>query len=92
MTLVQLEYLVSLEKHRHFAKAAEACFVTQPSLSMQIQKLEKELDTIIFLRNRLPITLTDNGKLIVDQAKKILLEASQMQAMLQENKTCKPDI
>lgn len=87
MTLVQLEYLISLEKYRHFAKAAEACFVTQPSLSMQIQKLEKELDTIIFLRNRLPITLTDNGKIIVEQARKILLEATQMKSMIEENKS-----
>lgn len=87
MTLVQLEYLISLDKHRHFAKAAEARFVTQPSLSMQIQKLEAELDTQIFLRNRLPITPTENGELIIMQARKILREADHMKAMIEENKS-----
>ena len=48
MTITQFKYIVAVDNHRHFAKAAEACFVTQPTLSMQIQKLEEELDILIF--------------------------------------------
>ena len=50
MTITQFKYIVAVDNHRHFAKAAEACFVTQPTLSMQIQKLEEELDILIFDR------------------------------------------
>jgi len=48
MTLTQLEYLIAVDTHRHFARAAEACFVTQPTLSMQLKKLEEELGTHLF--------------------------------------------
>jgi LysR family hydrogen peroxide-inducible transcriptional activator len=51
-TLTQLEYVLAVQKHGHFAKAAKACFVTQPTLSMQIQKLEETLDCIIFDRSK----------------------------------------
>ena len=50
MTLIQLKYVVAVDTHRHFAIAAEHCYVTQPTLSMQINKLEKELDILIFNR------------------------------------------
>ncbi|NIM34523.1 MAG: LysR family transcriptional regulator, partial [Hydrotalea flava] len=55
MTLVQLEYIVALDTHRHFSTAAAACFVTQPTLSMQIQKLEEELGVKIFDRSKQPV-------------------------------------
>ncbi len=76
MTLVQLEYIVAVDKYRHFAKAAAECFVTQPSLSTQIQKLEEELGVKIFDRNKQPVLPTDAGKEIIEQAHKILAEAS----------------
>ncbi|MFY7900312.1 MAG: LysR substrate-binding domain-containing protein, partial [Chitinophagaceae bacterium] len=78
MTLVQLEYIIAVDKHRHFAKAAAHCFVTQPSLSTQIQKLEEELGVKIFDRNKQPVLPTDAGKEIIEQAHKILAEASHL--------------
>jgi len=86
ISLVQLEYLVALDKHRHFIRAAEACFVTQPTLSMQIKKLESELDVKLFDRSRQPIIPTDVGKLVIDQAKKILNETIRVDEILQAYK------
>ena len=65
MTITQLNYVLALNKHKNFTKAAEKCFVTQPTLSTQIQKLEDELDIIIFDRGKKPIELTDVGRKIV---------------------------
>ncbi|MGB5977976.1 MAG: LysR family transcriptional regulator, partial [Cyclobacteriaceae bacterium] len=59
MTITQLEYIIAVDTHRHFARAAEASFVTQPTLSMQIQKLEQELGVTIFDRSRQPVVPTD---------------------------------
>ena len=73
-TLTQLEYIVALDRLKHFGRAAEACFVSQPALSAQIQKLEEELNLSIFDRSKKPILTTDAGQLIIDQAKKILFE------------------
>ena len=75
MTLQQLEYVAAVARHQHFAKAAEACFVTQPTLSMMIRKLEQELGVQIFDRNRKPVQLTPAGKIILERARKILKEA-----------------
>lgn len=74
MTLTQLEYVVAVDKFRHFGKAAKSCFVTQPTLSMQLQKLEEELDLIIFDRSKNPIVPTLEGKLVIDQAKIVIKE------------------
>ena len=71
MTLIQLEYIVALDTHRHFALAAEKCFVTQPTLSMQIQKLEEELGVKIFDRTKQPVIPTEIGTNIIAQARKI---------------------
>ncbi|MBH47200.1 MAG: DNA-binding transcriptional regulator OxyR [Halobacteriovorax sp.] len=73
-TITQLEYLLAVDRHRHFGKAAEECHVTQPSLSMQLQKLEEELGIIAFDRSKKPIMATEQGKLIIDQAKIVLNE------------------
>ena len=62
ITLVQLEYIIAVDNYRHFAKAAENCFVTQPTLSMQIQKLEDQLGVIIFDRSKQPVVPTEIGK------------------------------
>ena len=74
MTLTQLEYIVAVDTHRHFAEAAAHCFVTQPTLSMQIQKLEEELAVKIFDRSKQPVLPTGSGAEIIAQARKILAE------------------
>jgi LysR family transcriptional regulator, hydrogen peroxide-inducible genes activator len=78
MTLQQLEYIVALEKTRHFVKAAEMCGVTQPTLSAMIQKLEDELDCKIFDRSAHPIELTEIGQIILRQAHVVLFNANQL--------------
>lgn len=86
MTLTQLEYVLAVNKHRHFGKAAESCFVTQPTLSMQLQKLEDELQVTIFDRSKSPIKVTEEGSLIIEQAEKIILEQKRMFSILDETK------
>ena len=75
MTLVQLEYIVAVDEHRHFASAAEACYVTQPTLSMQIQKLEEQLGVVIFDRSKQPVVPTKIGAEIINQARIVLSES-----------------
>ena len=82
MTLQQLEYIVALEKYGQFVKAAEACGVTQPTLSSMIQKLEAELNLQIFDRNSHPIGLTAAGENVVRQAKVILFHVNQLEEMV----------
>lgn len=72
MTLQQLEYIIAVDSHRHFAKAAEHCHVTQPTLSAMIQKLEEELGVRIFDRSTQPVTTTNLGKKIIQQARSVL--------------------
>ncbi len=74
MTLLQMEYIVALDKYRHFVLAAESCGVTQPTLSALIQKLEEELDVKIFNRDRKQVTPTDIGEKIIRQARTALNE------------------
>jgi len=78
MTLQQLEYIIALEKTRHFVRAAEMCGVTQPTLSAMIQKLEDELDCRIFDRSMHPIELTEIGRVVLSQAHVILYNANQL--------------
>lgn len=78
MTFVQLEYLVAVDTHRHFAKAAAACFVTQPTLSMQVLKLEQELGVRIFDRSKQPVVTTTAGTDLISHARKILSERTNM--------------
>ncbi len=73
-SLVQLEYLVAVADHRHFGKAAKACFVTQPTLSQQIAKAEEELGLPIFDRDKKPVVPTPEGEAFIDQARLILRE------------------
>jgi LysR family hydrogen peroxide-inducible transcriptional activator len=86
MTFVQLEYIVALDNCRHFATAAERCFVTQPTLSMQVQKLEEELGIKLFDRSKQPVIPTEAGKEIIEQAKKILAEKNIMTDITQMKK------
>ena len=86
MTITQLYYVLAVAEHQNFTKAAKACFVTQPTLSMQIQKLEDQLDVQIFDRNKKPIELTDVGKKIVSQARNIVDEADRIQDIVDQQK------
>jgi LysR family hydrogen peroxide-inducible transcriptional activator len=86
MTLVQLEYIVAVDDYRHFATAAEKCFVTQPTLSMQIQKMEDMIGVTIFDRSKQPVVPTEVGALIIDQARKVLSEAQRINEIVDEEK------
>ncbi len=86
MTLVQLEYIAALDRFRHFALAAANCYVTQPTLSMQIHKLEQELGFKIFDRSKQPVMPTEAGIEIIRHAKKILVERDAMNEMLHTRK------
>jgi LysR family hydrogen peroxide-inducible transcriptional activator len=79
MTLTQLSYIVAVDKYRHFATAAQKIYITQPTLSMQIQKLEDELGVLIFDRSKSPVIPTDVGTKIIDQAKVILSGAKHIE-------------
>ncbi|MGZ3856279.1 MAG: LysR substrate-binding domain-containing protein, partial [Bacteriovorax sp.] len=74
MTITQLEYILAVEKYRHFGKAAKACNVTQPTLSMQLQKAEEELGVVLFDRSKNPIMTTDEGGRIIEQARVVIRE------------------
>lgn len=86
MTITQLHYVLAVAEYQNFTLAAEKCFVTQPTLSMQIQKLEEELDVKIFDRNKKPIQLTEVGKKIVEQAKSIVSEADRIKDIVEQQK------
>lgn len=78
MTLQQLEYIIALDKTRHFVRAAEMCGVTQPTLSAMIQKLEDELDCRIFDRSSHPIVPTEVGAMILQQAQVVMFNVHQL--------------
>ncbi|WP_418262302.1 LysR substrate-binding domain-containing protein [Flavobacterium faecale] len=86
MTITQLKYVLAVAEHKNFTLAAEKCFVTQPTLSMQIQKIEEELNITIFDRTKKPIQLTDIGQKIVLQAKNIVNEADRIQDIVEQQK------
>jgi len=86
MTLTQLEYIVALDAYRHFVLASEKCFITQPTLSMQIQKLEEELGVKIFDRTKQPVIPTEIGAGIIAQARIILREASMIRHIINDQK------
>jgi len=86
MTIAQLKYLLAVAKYLNFTKASIQCHVTQPTLSMQIQKLEDELGVIIFDRNKKPIKVTEIGKKIIDQAKTIVNESARINDLVQQEK------
>jgi LysR family hydrogen peroxide-inducible transcriptional activator len=86
MTITQLQYVLAVAEHKNFTLAAEKCFVTQPTLSMQIQKIEEELNVQIFDRTKKPIQLTEIGKKIVNQAKNIVNEAGRIKDIVEQEK------
>lgn len=86
MTITQLQYVLAVAEHQNFTLAAEKCFVTQPTLSMQIQKIEEELNILIFDRSKKPIQLTEIGQKIVEQAKNIVNEAGKIKDIVEFQK------
>lgn len=86
MTIVQLEYAVAVDTYRSFVLAAEKCFVTQPTLSMQIQKLEEQLGVKLFDRSRQPVIPTEIGIEIIEQARKLLNESYKIKEIIDERK------
>ena len=86
MTITQLQYVLAVAEYKNFTLAAEKCFVTQPTLSMQIQKIEEELNVLIFDRSKKPIQLTDIGLKIVNQAKNIVNEAGKIKDIVEYQK------
>ncbi len=86
MTITQLQYVLAVAEHKNFTLAAEKSFVTQPTLSMQIQKVEEELGILIFDRSKKPIQLTDIGEKIVAQAKNIVNESDRIRDIVDQQK------
>lgn len=86
VTLTQLEYVVAVDEYRHFATAAEKCFVTQPTLSMQIKKLEDDLGVILFDRTRQPVVPTDIGVRLIEQAREVLKSTGRIKEIIREDK------
>ncbi len=84
MTITQLEYIVALDTYRHFVHAAEKCFVTQPTLSMQIQKLEDELGVKLFDRTKQPVIPTEIGTSILAQARIVLRETERIKQLIDD--------
>lgn len=86
MTLQQLEYILAVDRHRHFGKAADACNVTQPTLSAMIGKLEEELNAKLFDRNQQPVCPTPIGEKVISQAREVLQQAGAIQDIVKEEK------
>ena len=86
MTLTELKYIVAVARERHFGKAAEACFVSQPTLSVAIKKLEEELDVKLFERSANEVTVTPLGGEIVRQAQSVLEQAAQIKELAKRGK------
>ncbi|MCY3582487.1 MAG: LysR family transcriptional regulator, partial [Chloroflexi bacterium] len=85
-SLRQIKYLVSVAEHRHFSKAAEACFVTQSTLSTAIRELEQQLGVVIFERNRKSVLITPVGEKLLDQARAILGEVEDFVSLARAEK------
>lgn len=86
ITLTQLEYIVAVDTFRHFGRAAENCFITQPTLSMQIKKLEEDLEVVIFDRSIQPLIPTDIGSRIIEQARITLQESQKISNIIKDHK------
>lgn len=86
ISLIQLEYIVALDTYKSFSLAADKCFVTQPTLSMQIKKMETDLGIIIFDRTKQPIVVTDIGRMIVEQARQVISESKKIEELIQWSK------
>lgn len=86
MTITQLEYVIAVDTYKGFGQAAKRCFVTQPTLSMQIKKLEEELGILIFDRSKKPVLTTDIGTKVIEQAKSAVREAKRVHEIIENEK------
>lgn len=86
MTLTQLSYIVAVDKYKNFGIAAENCRITQPTLSMQIQKLEEQLEVTLFDRSQQPVKTTKIGEKIISQARIVLNESQRIQDIINDDK------
>ena len=86
MTIQQLRYIVAIDQFRHFGKAAEACGLTQSTLSLMVKKMEEELDVRLFDRNAHPVTPTEIGRKVIDQARVVLYHVDQITSLTQTEK------
>lgn len=86
MTLQQLRYIIAIDQYRHFGKAAEACDLTQSTLSLMVKKLEEELDVRLFDRDAHPVEPTSIGRKVIDRAKVVLYNAEQIVEMTRSEK------
>jgi LysR family hydrogen peroxide-inducible transcriptional activator len=86
ITLTQLSYIAAVAKYRNFGKAAKSCFVSQPTLSMQIQKLEEELEVILFDRSKKPVEPTAMGQKIIEQTQVVIQEALRIEELIKAEK------
>ncbi len=85
MTITQLSYIVAVDNFKNFGLAADNCFVTQPTLSMQIKKLEEELGVIVFDRTKQPVESTEIGAKVLEQARKVLKETSRITEIIEKD-------
>lgn len=86
MTLQQLEYIIAIEDHGYFVEAAEACGVTQSTMSLMVKKLEEELDVRIFNRETHPVSVTEIGRKIIDEARQVVYHSKQLVEMTRSEK------
>lgn len=86
MTIIQLEYFIAIADTQSFSLAADRCFVTQPTLSMQIKKLEEELEVVLFDRNVSPVQLTELGKQLLPKARRIVQESKSLHEFVKDEK------
>ena len=86
MTLTELKYIVAVARERHFGKAAEACFVSQPTLSVAVKKLEEELELKLFERSANEVTVTPLGEEVVRQAQSVLEQAANIREIAKRGK------
>ena len=86
MTLTELRYIVALARERHFGRAAEKCFVSQPTLSVAVKKLEEELGVVLFERGGSEVTATPVGTRVVEQAQRVLEEAAAIKNIAEQGK------
>ena len=86
MTLQQLRYIIAIDQYRHFGKAAEACGLTQSTLSLMVKKLEEELDILLFDRDAHPVAPTETGRKVIDQAKVAIYNVEQIPMITRSEK------
>ena len=86
MTLQQLQYVVALDTHRHFVRAAKSCFVAQPTLTIQVKKLEEEISLLIFDRKSNPLTPTPMGRVFIERAREILRQTESLKALVNDDR------